>query len=306
MSWVDKLPTVRGKIVRQAELAPFTWFRVGGPADVLFLPEDEADLSDFLKGLDASVPVLAIGVGSNLLVRDGGIEGVVIRLGRGFSEVQAKGDSKIYAGAAALDAQVAKIAAQNGIAGLEFYRGVPGTIGGAITMNAGCYGAETKDIVLEAYGLTRSGERVVISNADMGYSYRHSQPEGVIYTGALFQGKPDTVEAVTERMEAITARREQTQPIREKTGGSTFKNPEGHSAWKLVSDAGWRGKRFGGAQFSELHANFMINADNASAGDLEGLGDTVRLEVKDKFGVELQWEIKRVGRKAHYRHEDEA
>ncbi|WP_298324271.1 UDP-N-acetylmuramate dehydrogenase [Asticcacaulis sp.] len=293
----DTLPAVRGKIVKQAELAPFTWFRVGGPADVLFLPEDEADLATFLKGIDPAVPVTPIGVGSNLLVRDGGLEGVVVRLGRNFAQVEARANNEIYAGAAALDAQVAKVAAQNGIAGLEFYRGVPGTIGGAIVMNAGCYGAETKDVLVEAYALNRAGERVTLSLAEMGYAYRHSDPQDLIYVGALYRGTADTVEAVTERMDAITARRETTQPIREKTGGSTFKNPEGHSAWKLVDEAGWRGKRFGGAKFSELHANFMINADNATAADLEGLGDTVRAEVKQKFGIDLHWEIKRIGRR---------
>lgn len=295
--WTDALPAVRGKIVKQAELAPFTWFRVGGPADVLFLPEDEADLATFLIGLDPAVPVTPIGVGSNLLVRDGGMEGVVVRLGRNFAQVEARANNEIYAGAAALDAQVAKVAAQNGIAGLEFYRGVPGTIGGAIVMNAGCYGSETKDVLVEAYALNRAGERLTLSLAEMGYTYRHSEPQDLIYVGALYRGTADTVEAVTERMDAITARRETTQPIREKTGGSTFKNPEGHSAWKLVDEAGWRGKFFGGAKFSELHSNFMINADNATAADLEGLGDTVRAEVKDKFGIDLHWEIKRIGRK---------
>ncbi|MFT3995900.1 MAG: UDP-N-acetylmuramate dehydrogenase [Asticcacaulis sp.] len=294
---MDNLPAVRGKIVKNAELAPFTWFRVGGPADVIFLPEDEADLADFLQKVDPAVPVTPIGVGSNLLVRDGGLDGVVVRLGRNFAQVEARGDNRIYAGAAALDANVAKVAAQNGIAGLEFYRGVPGTIGGALVMNAGCYGSETKDILVEAYALTRAGERITISNADMGYSYRHSEPENLIYVGAVYQGTADSVEAVTERMDAITARRETTQPIREKTGGSTFKNPEGHSAWKLVDEAGWRGKMFGGAKFSDLHSNFMINADNATAADLEGLGDTVRAEVKDKLGIDLHWEIKRIGRR---------
>lgn len=304
---LETLPEVRGKIVRDAELGPFTWFRVGGPCDVLFLPEDEADLCDFLRGLDPGVPVTTIGVGSNLLVRDGGLDGVVIRLGRNFGSIEARDGAQIYAGAAALDAQVAKVAAQNGIAGLEFYRGVPGTIGGALVMNAGCYGAETKDVLIEAYAITRSGEKLTISNADMGYSYRHSdaaEQGDLIFTGALYQGTPDSVEAVTERMEAITARREQTQPIREKTGGSTFKNPEGHSAWKLVDEAGWRGRMFGGAKFSELHSNFMINADNATATDLENLGDTVRAEVKDRFGVDLHWEIKRIGRKPHHKDDD--
>ncbi len=297
--WQDHLPKTRGKLLLNETLAPFTWLRVGGPADVLFLPEDEDDLAAFLKGLDPSVPVMAIGVGSNLLVRDGGVEGVVIRLGRGFGGVEPRGDSQIFAGAAVLDANLAKAAAQAGIAGLEFFRGVPGAIGGACMMNAGCYGAETKDVLVEAYAINRLGERVILSNEAMGFSYRRSAAAasgGLIFTGALFKGIPDAPEAVLERMEAITARREASQPIREKTGGSTFKNPEGHSAWKLVDEAGWRGKPFGGAQFSDLHANFLINANNASAADLEGLGEAVRADVLSKLGVSLEWEIKRIGR----------
>ena len=297
-AWIADLPPVRGKMMYRADLAPFTWFRVGGPADVVFLPEDAADLCEFLKNLDPGIPVLTIGVGSNLLVRDGGIDGVVIRLGRNFADVTPRGEGRIEAGAAALDANVAKVAAQNGIAGLEFYRGVPGTIGGALTMNAGCYGSETKDILIEAYAITRAGERITISNADMGFRYRHSEPEGVIYTGALFQGTPDDAAAVTERMEAITARREQTQPIREKTGGSTFKNPEGKSAWSCVDEAGWRGKLFGAAKFSELHSNFMINTGDATAAELEGLGEAVRADVMTKLGIDLHWEIKRLGKTA--------
>jgi UDP-N-acetylmuramate dehydrogenase len=297
--WQDHLPKTRGKLLLNEALAPFTWLRVGGPADALFLPEDEADLAAFLKALDPSVPVMAIGVGSNLLVRDGGVEGVVIRLGRGFGAIEARGDSQIYAGAAVLDANLAKAAAQAGIAGMEFFRGVPGAIGGACMMNAGCYGAETKDVLVEAYALTRSGEAVTLSNQAMGFSYRRSEAAasgGLIFTSALFQGTPDAPEAVLERMEAITARREASQPIREKTGGSTFKNPEGHSAWKLVDEAGWRGKPFGGAQFSDLHANFLINRDNATAADLEGLGEAVRADVLSRFGIGLEWEIKRIGR----------
>ena len=301
MSWRDCLPEVRGKLVPDAELAPFTWFRVGGPADLLFLPEDEADLASFLQGLDPGVPLTPIGVGSNLLVRDGGVEGVVIRLGRGFGQVEAREASQVFAGAAVLDATLAKKAADAGVAGLEFYRGVPGTIGGACVMNAGCYGTETKDVLLEAYALTRSGERVVLSNAEMGFTYRKSAAAAggdLIFTGALFGGRPDDPAAVTERMEAITARREASQPIREKTGGSTFKNPEADSAWKLVDSAGWRGKLHGAAKFSELHSNFMINTGEATAADLEGLGEAVRADVLEKFGVQLDWEIKRIGRPA--------
>ncbi|MBW8882085.1 MAG: UDP-N-acetylmuramate dehydrogenase [Asticcacaulis sp.] len=298
-AWKDALPPVRGRIMKDAALAPFTWFRVGGPADVVFLPEDVADLCQFLKALDPGIPVMAIGVGSNLLVRDRGVDGVVIRLGKAFAEVTPRGDGRLYAGAAALDAQVAKVAAQNGIAGLEFYRGVPGTIGGAIVMNAGCYGAETKDVLVEAYAVTRAGEEVTLSNAEMGYSYRHSDPDNLIYTGALYQGTTDDPALVTERMEAITARREQTQPIREKTGGSTFKNPDGKSAWQCVDEAGWRGRLFGGAKFSELHSNFMINTGEATAADLEGLGEAVRADVRTKLGIDLHWEIKRIGKIAH-------
>ena len=299
MSWRDNLPSARGKVLKDAELAPYTWFRVGGPADVLFLPEDEEDLAGFLRALDPGVPVLPIGVGSNLLVRDGGVEGVVVRLGRGFGGVEPKGEGRIRSGAAVLDATLAKKAADAGIGGLEFYRGVPGTIGGACVMNAGCYGSETKDVLVEAYALDRSGGRVTLSNPEMGFTYRRSAAGAVgdlIFTGALFQGQPDDPEAVTARMEEITTRRESTQPIREKTGGSTFKNPEGNSAWKLVDGAGWRGKLFGGAKFSELHSNFLINTGDATAADLEGLGEAVRAEVREKFGVELKWEIKRVGR----------
>ncbi|MCA1934606.1 MAG: UDP-N-acetylmuramate dehydrogenase [Asticcacaulis sp.] len=298
--WTDTLPAVRGKIVKQAELAPFTWFRVGGPADVLYIPADPDDLSDFLRQLDPSVPVTYIGVGSNLIVRDGGIEGVVIRLaGKAFSDIQIDIENNlIIAGPGALDSAVARAAAKAGLAGLEFYAGIPGTIGGALTMNAGCYGRETKDILVSAWGYDRTGEMRTFTNEDFGFSYRHSDiSPDIVWIQAVFQGTPDDPAAITERMDAITARRETSQPIREKTGGSTFKNPEGHSAWKLVDEAGWRGKRFGGAKFSELHSNFMINADNATAADLEGLGDTVRAEVKDKFGIDLHWEIKRIGRR---------
>jgi UDP-N-acetylmuramate dehydrogenase len=265
----------------------------------LFLPEDADDLAAFLKGLDPAVPVMAIGVGSNLLVRDGGVEGVVIRLGKGFAAIEPRGEGQIYAGAAVLDASLAKAAAQAGIAGLEFFRGVPGAIGGACMMNAGCYGAETKDVLVEAYAINRAGESLTLSNQDMGFSYRRSAAAaggGLIFTGALFKGTPDAPEAVLERMDAITQRREQSQPIREKTGGSTFKNPEGHSAWKLVDEAGWRGKPFGGAMFSPLHANFLINTGSATAADLEGLGEAVRADVLAKAGISLDWEIKRIGR----------
>ena len=289
-----------GKLLRDEPLAPFTWLRVGGPADVIFLPQDEDDLAGFLGQLDPAVPVTPVGVGSNLLVRDGGVDGVVIRLGRAFSKVEPRGEGRIFAGAGVLDAVLAREAAKAGITGLEFYRGVPGAIGGACTMNAGCYGAETKDVLVEAYAVTRAGERRTLSNAEMDFVYRKSRAAadgGLIFTGALFQGQPDDPAAIEARMAEITARREASQPIREKTGGSTFKNPPGDSAWRLVDAAGWRGKPFGAAKFSEQHANFLINTGAATAADLEGLGEAVRADVLEKFAVELEWEIKRIGRR---------
>lgn len=298
--WRDSLPPVRGRLAFDEALAPFTWLRVGGPADVLFLPADEDDLAQFLAGLDPGVPVTPLGVGSNTLVRDGGIEGVVVRMGRPFASIETEGVT-VTAGAAALDAQVARAAAKAGIAGLEFLVGIPGSIGGAITMNAGCYGSEIKDVLVEAHGLDRQGKPVRYADP-AAFTYRHGWgwEEGVFVTRAVFAGKPDDAGAVTERMEAISTRRETTQPIREKTGGSTFKNPDGHSSWKLVDDAGWRGKLHavtgGGAKFSELHSNFLINPGEATAADIEGLGDAVRADVLGKFGIDLHWEIKRLGR----------
>jgi len=303
MTWRDDLPSVRGKLLRDEPLAPFTWFRVGGTAELLFIPADADDLADFLKGLDASVPVTVLGVGSNVIVRDGGVEGVVIRLaGRPFAGVTAEGDT-ITAGAGALDSMVARASAKAGLAGLEFYAGIPGTIGGALTMNAGCYGAETRDVLVSAWGLTRTGERVDYALADFGYTYRHCEaPADIIWIEAVYRGTPDAPDAVAARISEITSRRETTQPIREKTGGSTFKNPPGHSSWKLVDEAGWRGKLHsetgGGAMFSDLHSNFMINPGEASAADIEALGEAVRADVLKKTGIQLDWEIKRIGRKA--------
>ena len=303
MSWTDNLPTVRGKLLRDEPLGPYTWFRVGGAAEALFIPADADDLADFLKALPDSVPVTVLGGGANVIVRDGGVEGVVIRLaGRPWAQVTAEGDT-ITAGAGALDSMVARASAKAGIAGLEFYAGIPGTIGGALTMNAGCYGAETKDVLVSAWGLNRRGERVDYALADFGYTYRHSVvPENaIIWVEATYRGTPDAPEAVQARIDAITSRREQTQPIREKPGGSAFKNPEGHSSWTLVAAAGWRGKLHavtgGGAKFSELHSNFMINPGEATAADIEGLGEAVRADVLAKTGVQLEWEIKRVGRR---------
>jgi UDP-N-acetylmuramate dehydrogenase len=298
MSWRDELPAVRGRLLFDEPLGPFTWFRVGGPADVLFLPADSEDLAQFLRGLPAEAPVTVLGVGSNVIVRDGGVPGVVIRLaGRAFAKVEVLDDGKVVAGAAALDSQVARAAAKAGVAGLEFYAGIPGSIGGALTMNAGCYGTETKDVLHAAKGLDPAGEPRTWTLEDFGYSYRNSHlPPGMIFTEAVYQGRPGDPAAIEARMAEITARREQTQPIREKTGGSTFKNPPGHSSWKLVDEAGWRGKPHGGAMFSPLHANFLINTGEATAADLEGLGEAVRADVMAKFGVELEWEIKRIGR----------
>ncbi|WP_439635289.1 UDP-N-acetylmuramate dehydrogenase [Oceanicaulis sp.] len=304
MSWpslLHRLPEVRGKLIENASLADITWLRVGGPAQVLFLPADAADLARFLAETPRDIEVRVLGAGSNTLVRDGGLPGVTVKLTPAFGKVEALENNRIRAGAAALDKMVAKAAAKAGIAGLEFYVGVPGAIGGALRMNAGCYGTETKDVLVEAIALDRTGRRIVAPASELGYAYRHSDaPDDWIFIEAVFEGQPDNPEAVTERMTAITERRETTQPIREKTSGSTFKNPDpdtsgGRSAWQLVDAVGWRGKPIGGARFSEQHCNFLINDGTATASDLETLGETVRAAVKDQFGVELTWEVKRIG-----------
>ncbi len=299
MSWRERLPAVRGKILMDEPLAPFTWFRVGGAAEALFLPADEADLAGFLRAVETDVPVTVLGVGSNVIVRDGGVEGVVIRLaGRGFAEIHIdSAEGKVTAGPGALDAQVARAAARAGVAGLEFLAGIPGTVGGALTMNAGCYGRETRDILAVAWGMDRAGEPRVWSVGDLAYGYRSSAaPAGTVFTGAVFQGWPDDPAAIEARMAEITARREATQPIRERTGGSTFKNPPGRSAWELIDAAGWRDRGLGAAIVSPLHANFLINTGEATAADLEGLGERVRADVERDFGVRLEWEIRRLGR----------
>ena len=281
-------------------LAPYTWLRVGGKADAFFIPKDEADLAHFLSATPGDIPVTILGVASNTLVRDGGIRGVVIRLGPSFAKVTTDRLS-LTAGAAALDNMVAKKAAGAGIAGLEFYAGIPGTIGGALRMNAGCYGGETKDVLKSVVALDRRGRRQEMSLADMGYAYRHSDAaQDLIFTQAAFEGTSDSPEAITARMDAITERREDSQPIREKTGGSTFKNPDqvqsgGRGAWQVIDAAGGRGFRVGGAQMSEKHCNFMINTGEASAADLETLGETIRQKVKASQGVDLHWEVKRIG-----------
>ena len=284
------------RITENVPLAPLTWFRVGGPAELLVSPTDEESLAAFLRGYDGAV--LPIGVGSNLLVRDGGIEGAVIRLGRGFNAIEVEG-ARIRAGSAALDAKVAMAAAQAGLAGLEFFRGIPGTIGGAIRMNAGCYGTETKDRLIEARVMLRGGAIQTLTPAELGFAYRHSAlPTDAIILDAVFEGTPDEPEAVKARMDALMKGREDSQPIREKTGGSTFRNPEGESAWKLIDGAGCRGLVVGDAQMSEKHCNFMINRGAATASDLETLGETVREGVLAASGHDLHWEIKRIGKRA--------
>ena len=289
------LPPVRGTYAENAPLKDLVWFRAGGNAEILFRPADADDLATFLYARPADLRVTVIGVGSNLLVRDGGIPGVVIRLPAAFGRITVDG-TRIRAGAAALDAAVARAAADAGIAGLEFLRGVPGTVGGALRMNAGCYGRELKDVFVEATAIDGQGNRHVLTASDMGFSYRKSAvPEDWIFVEAILEGTPDTPETVRVRMNALVEQREATQPVKSKTGGSTFKNPPGHKAWALIDEAGCRGLTRGDAQVSEKHCNFLINTANASAADLEALGEEVRARVKAKSGVTLEWEIKRVG-----------
>jgi len=290
------MPKLRGRLLANESLAPLTWFRVGGPAQVLFTPADEDDLVYFLKALPQELAVYVVGVGSNLIVRDGGMPGVVIRLSpRGFGEARVEGDI-ISTGAAALDKRVAETAAAANLAGLEFYFGIPGSIGGALRMNAGANGAETKDVLVEATGVDRSGNVHTFSNTEMKFVYRDCGIDpAIIFTAARFRGKPTAPEAIRARMEEVQKHRESAQPIRNKTGGSTFKNPPADSAWKLIDAAGCRGLRVGGAQVSELHCNFLINTGHATGHDIETLGETVRTRVKQLSGVELHWEIKRIG-----------
>lgn len=290
------MPDLRGRLLANESLAPLTWFRVGGPAQILFTPADEGDLAYFLSKLPQDIPVYTVGVGSNLIVRDGGVSGVVIRLSpRGFGETKAEGDT-IRAGTAALDKRVAEAAASANIGGLEFYFGIPGSIGGALRMNAGANGGETKEVLVEARGVTRAGEKVTFSNADMKFVYRNSGVDtSVIFTSALYRGRVTDPETIRARMAEVQNHRETAQPIREKTGGSTFKNPPGHSAWKLIDAAGMRGFRVGGAQVSEMHCNFLINTGDATGHDIETLGEAVRTRVMENSGIDLHWEIKRIG-----------
>jgi UDP-N-acetylmuramate dehydrogenase len=292
--WIGE---VRGKLISNQPLSEVTWFRVGGPAQLFFTPADEADLAFFLKHLPANIRVTIIGLGSNLLIRDGGLDGVVIRLaGKAFGGIEVLPDQRIRVGTGLPDVKVATAAAEAGIDGLTFYRGIPGGIGGALYMNAGCYGTETRERVVELRAVRREGEIVTLTNADMGYHYRKSNgPRGAVYTSAVYQGFPGDKDEILARMREITEKRESSQPTRAKTGGSTFKNPEGHSSWKLIDAAGGRGLTIGGAQMSELHANFLLNIDNATAHDIETLGETVRNKVRAQSGIELKWEIRRMG-----------
>ena len=294
--FADAFPDLRGRLKANAPLADITWFRVGGPAELLFQPADEADLGYFLQAAPADLPVTIIGLGSNLLVRDGGIGGVVIRLGRGFSNIAIEEESRIRVGAAVPDVKLARAAADAGIGGLAFYRGIPGAIGGALRMNGGAHGVETADVLIDCRAVDGRGGIHELSNADMGFAYRHcGAPGDLIFTEALFQGAPGDRAAIQAEMEEIAEYREAAQPIKSRTGGSTFKNPPGQKAWQLIDAAGCRGLKVGGAAVSEKHCNFLINEGGASAADLETLGETVRARVKDSSGVDLEWEIKRLG-----------
>jgi len=289
------MPELRGRLLANQPLADTAWFRVGGPAQALFMPDDEADLAYFLRSLPHDIPVMVLGAASNIIIRDGGIPGVVIRLGNRFSEISIEPDHRVRAGTGALDVRVARAARDGGVAGLEFYSGIPGGIGGALRMNAGAYGGETKDVLIEARGIDRAGNLRTFTSADMGYTYRHSTaPDDLIFTQALFQGRAGDPAAITVAMEDIAAKRKASQPPN-KTCGSTFKNPPGGKAWQLIDAAGCRGLTVGGAQVSELHCNFLINLGGATATDIETLGETVRRRVRETSGVDLDWEIKRIG-----------
>ena len=293
----DRLAGLRGRVTPNAEMDKVTWFRAGGLADALYQPADEEDLAAFLKAVPENIPLTIVGVGSNLLVRDGGLPGFVIRLSaKGFGEVEAVSATRLRAGAATPDKRVAAAALEAGIGGFHFYHGIPGAIGGALRMNAGANGVETRERVVEVRALDRQGNLHVLSNADMGYAYRHSSaPDGLIFTSAIFEGFAEDRAAIRAAMDAVQHHRETVQPIREKTGGSTFKNPEGTSAWKEIDKAGCRGLMVGGAQMSPMHCNFMINTGNATGYDLEYLGETVRARVLENAGIRLHWEIKRIG-----------
>jgi UDP-N-acetylmuramate dehydrogenase len=289
------MPELRGRALANQPLADLTWFRVGGPAQLLFMPEDEADLAYFLGRLPEEFAVNVIGLGSNLIVRDGGVPGVVVRLGRGFNGIVVEG-ARIRAGAAAPDVKIARAAQEAGLAGLSFMRGIPGAIGGALRMNGGAYGRETKDVLVEARAVDRRGGVHVLSNAEMHYSYRHSgAPADYIFTEGLLAGERGDPKIIAAEMEKITETRESTQPVKSRTGGSTFKNPPGHKAWQLIDAAGCRGLTNGAAQVSEMHCNFLINRGSATAAEIEDLGELVRRRVEEHSGVKLEWEIARIG-----------
>jgi UDP-N-acetylmuramate dehydrogenase len=294
-SLIERLPRVRGRYTANAPLAGITWFKVGGPAEVMFRPADVEDLAVFLAARPADLPVTVIGVGSNLLVRDGGVRGVVIRLGRGFVEMAAVGDV-VTTGAGALDFNVSLLARESGLAGLEFLSGIPGTIGGGLRMNAGAYQSEMKDVLIDAEAVDGNGKRHKVGAAELNLTYRHcGAPEDWIFVGARLRGKPGDRDAIQRRMDEIATARAETQPIRTPTGGSTFANPTGRKAWQLIEAAGCRGLVRGGAMVSEKHCNFLINTGSASASDIEGLGEEVRRRVLENSGVTLDWEIRRIG-----------
>ena len=302
MPLISHLPPVRGKYIENAPLGDVTWLRVGGPAEVMFLPADEVDLARFLADTHDEIPVTVIGAGSNVLVRDGGVPGVVVRLSAAFGKVEALNATQLRAGAATLDKKVAQAAARAGIGGLEFFVGIPGAIGGALRMNAGCYDRETKDVLVSAIALDRSGRRIMVDPKELGYAYRHSDaPDDWIFVEAVFEGQAGDPAEITAKMNEISARRESTQPIRERTSGSTFKNPDPpgtpnqRKAWQLIDRAGWRGKKIGGACFSDMHANFLINDGTATAADLEAVVEGARSDIKDATAIDLHWEVKRLG-----------
>jgi len=292
----SRLPDLRGRLSANASMSEITWFRIGGPAQVLFRPADEADLAYFLTNLSPDLPVFTLGLGSNLLVRDGGVPGIVVRLGRGFGDITTTPDHKLVCGSAVPDVKVARAACEAGIDGLSFYRGIPGSIGGALRMNAGAHGCETKDVLESVRAVDRQGNIHTFSVEDMGYAYRHcALPRDFIFTQATFKGRPGKPAAIGEKMDEVVSYREEKQPTRARTGGSTFKNPPGHSAWKLIDAAGCRGLRVGGAMVSKLHCNFLINDQEAKGEDVERLGETVRARVKASSGIDLHWEIIRLG-----------
>ncbi len=294
---VLEVPSVSGKLTKDAPLAPLVWFKSGGAADYLFEPKDIADLQDFLRELDPDTPVMALGLGSNLIVRDGGFPGVVVRLGKPFAKVDEIAENILNCGGGASGILVSSTARDTAISGMEFLRSIPGTVGGFVRMNGGAYGGEVKDILVDCDVVLRNGDLQTLTAADLHYSYRHSAlPDGAIVVAARFRGKPGEPEAIQAEMDRISAAREASQPLRSKTGGSTFKNPDSHKAWALVDEAGCRGLQIGGAQVSEKHTNFLINTGDATSADIEALGNEVRKRVLAKSGIELHWEIQRVGR----------